>query len=195
MADPKTNHLMCLLCLVTIQNSDEEVARRHNVTVTTRSRRSTSPRADSIGISPNSAVNPSRHDLETPPPSTRKKRASTPPGRNYSPRSKSSSDGSWDTPTASPPSTTRPPHARGTGASTSRRKSSSGNKETAQDISEAVYTKFWMCGFTDSFNFDNLKGPWRDIHREKPLQNNHCQMREMPLQNSHVCFGAIFTAK
>ena len=139
--------------------SDEEVARRHNITVTTRSSRSTSPRQEIFGSSAYSSVNPSRHDIVTPPPNTRNKRTSTPPGRNYSPRSKSSSDGSWDTPTASPPgSNSRPPHARGTGTSNSRRKST-GNKDTAQDISEAVYTKFWMCGFTDSFNFDNLKRP------------------------------------
>ncbi|KAL3802171.1 hypothetical protein ACHAWO_007811 [Cyclotella atomus] len=135
---------------------DEEVARRHNITVTTRSARSTSPKEESR-VSPYNAVNPSRHDTVTPPPSNRSKRSSTPPGRNYSPRSKSSSDGSWDTPTASPPgSNSRPPHSRGTGASNSRRQST-GSKETAQDISEAVYAKFWMCGFTDSFNFDNLK--------------------------------------
>lgn len=138
---------------------DEEVARRHNIIVTTRSSRSTSPREKLFGSSPYSSANPSRHDIVTPPPNTRNKRTSTPPGRNYSPRSKSSSDGSWDTPTASPPgSSSRPPHARGIGASNSRRKSTE-KKETVQDISEAVYTKFWMCGFTDSFNFDNLKKP------------------------------------
>lgn len=142
------------------KNRDEEVARRHHVIVTTRSQRSSSPRED-FSPSPYNAANPSRHDTVTPPPSTRNKRTSTPPGRNYSPRSKSSSDGSWDTPTSSPPnSNSRPPHARGIGASNPRRKSA-GKKESAQDITEPVYKNFWMCGFPDAFNFDRT---WDCLH-------------------------------
>lgn len=138
---------------------DEEANRRHTITITTGTRREGRSR------SPYNSSSPSRHGTVTPPPNTRNKRTSTPPGyasapsivRTNSHRSKSSSDGSWDTPTASPPgSNNRPPHARHTASNVRR---GSGKGEAAQDVSEAVYTKFWMCGFTDAFNFDNLKKP------------------------------------
>eukprot|EP00574_Skeletonema_japonicum_P012167 CAMPEP_0201713500 /NCGR_PEP_ID=MMETSP0593-20130828/316_1 /ASSEMBLY_ACC=CAM_ASM_000672 /TAXON_ID=267983 /ORGANISM="Skeletonema japonicum, Strain CCMP2506" /LENGTH=310 /DNA_ID=CAMNT_0048202657 /DNA_START=265 /DNA_END=1197 /DNA_ORIENTATION=- len=95
----------------------------------------------------------------TPPPNSRMRRTSTPPGamplvRTSSRHSKSSSDGSFGTPApASPPpyskSHSKPP-ARGRGSQSSKARGSS-------DISEPVYKNFWMCGFTDAFKFDGFK--------------------------------------
>ena len=103
----------------------------------------------------------------TPPPNSRLKRTSTPPdatniSRTNSRHSKSSSDGSWDTPAPSSPphcgsvhSASKPPHAR-TPASKTRRNKSGKEDKVVEDLSEAVYTKSWMCGFTDAFNFEGF---------------------------------------
>ncbi len=103
----------------------------------------------------------------TPPPNSRHKRTSTPPGassisRTNSRHSKSSSEGSWDTPApSSPPHGSvggmKPPHARSTPVSKTRRKSAKEEKTVAVDtLSEAFYSHPWMCGFADAFNFDGF---------------------------------------
>lgn len=88
----------------------------------------------------------------TPPPNSRNKRTSTPPGtsspgnlsRTNSRHSKSSSDGSFDTPSpSSPPTSAKPPHAKG----------AKKDRDAVEDLSEAFYAKSWMCGFADAFNF------------------------------------------
>ena len=79
--------------------------------------------------------------------------------------SKSSSDGSWDTPPpSSPPQNggsmhSKPPHARSMPVSKTRRNSSGlrEGKVVTEDLSEAFYAKSWMCGFTDAFNFDGFE--------------------------------------
>lgn len=115
--------------------------------------------------SPRSGPSSSGH--VTPPPNSRhNKRTSTPPGaqpisRTSSRHSKSSSDGSWDTPApASPPQGgaggghgPRPPHSRSVPVGKSRRKSGS-NDKAVTDLSVAFYAKSWMCGFADALNLD-----------------------------------------
>ena len=103
----------------------------------------------------------------TPPPNSRNhKRTSTPPGdansiqRTGSRHSKSSSDGSWDTPApASPPQISsgstflKPPHARNTPVSKTRRKSGGRDENAVEDL---TYKMPWMCGFADAFNFGDF---------------------------------------
>jgi len=142
----------------------------------------------SNGISPYNSAPSSRHASSghvTPPPNSRyNKRTSTPPytsrsngssgsnssssspiSRANSRHSKSSNDGSFDTPIASsPPSSlsspsSKPPsHARGVVpmGKLSRRKSDEKKQVaiTENSLSEAFYAKSWMCGFADSFNLD-----------------------------------------
>lgn len=168
---------------------DDDMASRHNVTITNQSQvksqainsndpffRNTqdshhhhhqqSP-YNSAPSSPRTSNGDTGH--VTPPPNTRShKRTSTPPGANSISRtnsrhSKSSSDGSWDTPAPSSPHSTnaKPPHARSAPISKSRRKissdSSGGNNDgVVEDLSEAFYAKSWMCGFADAFNFDGF---------------------------------------
>lgn len=102
----------------------------------------------------------------TPPPNSRHKRTSTPPGAinsisrtnsRGSRHSKSSSDGSWDTPAPSSPPM-KPPHVRSTPVSKTNRKSRSDEKASSvvADPNEAFYAKSWMCGFADAFNFDGF---------------------------------------
>ncbi|KAL7466638.1 hypothetical protein ACHAXS_006933 [Conticribra weissflogii] len=153
--------------LDTIAVRDEDPPIKTNIKVITRSR------GDPFSMKPSSRAQsdgpstPRRSGTTTPPPDARSKRTSTPPNayasisRTNSHRSKSSSDGSWDTPTKSPPhgnSHTKPPHtsrrpAKSSSTPRGGKKKSDGNS----DISEAVYNKFWMCGFTDAFNFDKFQ--------------------------------------
>ena len=122
--------------------------------------------------SPPSSPRSSRHI--TPPPNARQKRTSAlSPEATYSTsrtnscHSKSSSDGSWDTPAPSSPTQhdggsmhSKPPHARSTSFSKTGRKSSGQQREdkvVTEDLSEAFYAKSWMCGFTDAFNFDGFE--------------------------------------
>ena len=105
--------------------------------------------ADNFASAPSSPRSPGRSGHVTPPPNSRHKRTSTPPGaantisRTNSRHSKSSSDGSFDTPAPSSPpypgmagiagsmaagimTSMKPPHARSTPISkTARRKSGS----------------------------------------------------------------------
>ena len=100
----------------------------------------------------------------TPPPNSRHKRSSTPPGaksisRTSSRHSKSSSDGSWDTPApSSPPNVMKPPHVSRSmpSSSSSTRRKSGKDEKVVEDLSEAFYAKSWMCGFADAFNFDGF---------------------------------------
>ena len=146
---------------------DDDIARHVNVTVVAQTqpsfldnpfRSKDNSRTAQIAVSPRGLV--SGH--VTPPPNSRHKRSSTPPGaktisRTSSRHSKSSSDGSWDTPApSSPQNIMKPPHVpRSVPGSSARRKS--GKDETAiEDLSEAFYAKSWMCGFADAFNFDGF---------------------------------------
>lgn len=96
-----------------------------------------------------------------PPPNSRQSHtAITPIKRTNSRHSKSSSDGSWESPAPSSPTHTtsgtmshghssnmKPPHARSKPVSTTQK----------EDKGEAVYAKPWMCQFSDAFdafNFD-----------------------------------------
>ena len=83
--------------------------------------------------------------------------------RTNSRHSKSSSDGSWDTPApSSPPNNnnspnSKPPHARSAPVSKTRRGNKNGKDEkVVEDLSEAFYAKSWMCGFADAFHFDGF---------------------------------------
>eukprot|EP00585_Thalassiosira_rotula_P001578 CAMPEP_0196153800 /NCGR_PEP_ID=MMETSP0910-20130528/37835_1 /TAXON_ID=49265 /ORGANISM="Thalassiosira rotula, Strain GSO102" /LENGTH=409 /DNA_ID=CAMNT_0041417699 /DNA_START=546 /DNA_END=1775 /DNA_ORIENTATION=+ len=120
----------------------------------------------------------------TPPPNSRcNKRTSTPPytstsngssgssssstsspiSRTNSRHSKSSSDGSFDSPIASSPpsslspSSSKPPsRARCVPMRKLSRRNSDEKEQVAiteDSLSEAFYAKSWMCGFADSFNF------------------------------------------
>ena len=96
---------------------------------------------------------------------SRKQLSSTPPGANVISRtssrhSKSSSDGSFDTPAPSTPPHnnsglrhSKPPNARNASVTKSRRKSGDREDKLVEDLSEAFYAKSWMCGFADAFNF------------------------------------------
>ncbi len=92
----------------------------------------------------------------TPPPNSRHERMSTSsPGAN-SHHSKSSSDGSWETPIPSSPphsgtTTTKPPQARS--APITRLGHTPGR---GCETNEAFYAKSWMSGFSDAFNFDGF---------------------------------------
>ena len=165
---------------------DDDVARRTNINNTARSqgdsfspKPASRPQGDSFVASSHNPLSSQQYrssGTTTPPPKSRNRHSLT-PTNNYGPstivrtnshRSKSSSDGSWDTPTESPPHNThsKPPHAvRTAPIKMSRRKNDSRRGSTGAsmldgDISEAVYTKFLMCGFTDAFNFDKFQ-KWR----------------------------------
>mmetsp|Transcript_42194 Transcript_42194/g.77124 ORF Transcript_42194/g.77124 Transcript_42194/m.77124 type:complete len:465 (+) Transcript_42194:667-2061(+) len=108
----------------------------------------------------------------TPPPNSKNKRnsyTSTPPGANSISRtssrhSKSSSDGSFESPAPSSPPLA--PHGRSPPASGKTRRKSSGQREEKKVVTEdvlaeqAFYAKPWMCGFTDAitdvFNLDGF---------------------------------------
>jgi len=153
--------------LDTIAVRDEDPPIKTNIKVITTSR------GDPFAMKPSSRAQsegpstPRRSGTTTPPPDYRSKRTSTPPNayasisRTNSHRSKSSSDGSWDTPTKSPPHgnshTKPPPTSRRSGKSSSTPRGGKKKSDGSSDISEAVYTKFWMCGFTDAFNFDKFQ--------------------------------------
>eukprot|EP00581_Thalassiosira_minuscula_P014044 CAMPEP_0183715784 /NCGR_PEP_ID=MMETSP0737-20130205/9892_1 /TAXON_ID=385413 /ORGANISM="Thalassiosira miniscula, Strain CCMP1093" /LENGTH=380 /DNA_ID=CAMNT_0025944939 /DNA_START=333 /DNA_END=1475 /DNA_ORIENTATION=- len=131
----------------------------------------------SLQDSYNSSPNGSPGGYATPTPNSRHERASTPPGagsnntsmisRTNSRNSKSSSDGSWDTPApSSPPPNlfhSKPPHSRSSptlSGKTRKMVNKSGKKKddnVVEDLSEAFYSKSWMCGFTDAFNFDGFE--------------------------------------
>mmetsp|Transcript_27154 Transcript_27154/g.58174 ORF Transcript_27154/g.58174 Transcript_27154/m.58174 type:complete len:453 (+) Transcript_27154:557-1915(+) len=124
---------------------------------------------------PSSPRSRSNNGHITPPPNYKQKRTSTPPdahpmSRTNSRHSKSSSDGSFDTPAPSSPphhtsammahhsSSMKPPHARSTPVSKTRRGSSMGTgKREDTVVDEAFYAKSWMCGFADAFNFDGFE--------------------------------------
>mmetsp|Transcript_23471 Transcript_23471/g.40049 ORF Transcript_23471/g.40049 Transcript_23471/m.40049 type:complete len:409 (-) Transcript_23471:17-1243(-) len=99
----------------------------------------------------------------TPPPNSRNKRTSTPPGSNpisrtSSRHSKSSSDGSLDTPAPSSPPLP-PPRNPSVEKGRSKNGPKDGDKVVSESaLSEAFYAKSWMCGFADSFNFDEFDG-------------------------------------
>jgi hypothetical protein len=92
----------------------------------------------------------------TPPPNSRHERTSTHSPGASSHHSKSSSDGSWETPIpVSPPrsgaTTTKPPQARSIPITKLGHASGKGG-----ETNEAFYAKSWMSGFSDAFNFDGF---------------------------------------
>lgn len=151
---------------------DDDIARQVHVTVVSQSRPSSldnpfrTQYAHPTGATNNPQTSFSSRGIAsghvTPPPNSRHRRSSTPPGaksisRTSSRHSKSSSDGSWDTPApSSPTNISKPPHvARSVPVSSLRRKSGKDEK-VVEDLSEAFYAKSWMCGFADAFNFDGF---------------------------------------
>lgn len=177
--DYEENVLENLDTIVGKREKDNIVA--HRITITSQATNSNAPKHDPIFSADPFASNNSQYDSPssspnsdpwaaspahvTPPPDSRRKRSSTPPSSADSYRhSKSSSDESWDTPTASSPPhsaeggrSSKPPHARGTHAgSKTRRKRGKERAATEDSLSKAFYTKPWMCGFTDAFNFDDF---------------------------------------
>eukprot|EP00578_Thalassiosira_sp_NH16_P006012 CAMPEP_0181138042 /NCGR_PEP_ID=MMETSP1071-20121207/34030_1 /TAXON_ID=35127 /ORGANISM="Thalassiosira sp., Strain NH16" /LENGTH=440 /DNA_ID=CAMNT_0023224841 /DNA_START=615 /DNA_END=1937 /DNA_ORIENTATION=- len=167
--------------LETIAGHDDDVARHTQATAASNSTtpadhpfHGKEPYQTSSNFISNHGVSsapssPRRHRTghTTPPPNSRHKRTSTPPGAansissrtnsRGSRHSKSSSDGSWDTPAPSSPPPTKPPHARySSPVSKTNRKSRSEEKAVLADPNEAFYAKSWMCGFTDAFNFDGF---------------------------------------
>lgn len=115
--------------------------------------------------SPSNNRNRSTSGHVTPPPNSRGRRTSSalaPPGsagsisRTSSRHSKSSSDGSFDTPAPSSPPrggapSSKPPHARSSPTSKSRQKGGGGEDKVVEIGS---YQNPWFCGFTDALNLD-----------------------------------------
>ena len=82
----------------------------------------------------------------TPPPNSRHERMSTSSPGAHSHHSKSSSDGSWETPIPSSPPTKPPQPITKLGLTSGR----------GCETNEAFYAKSWMSGFSDAFNFDGF---------------------------------------
>lgn len=182
-----TEHEEYVLETITGKRGEDNSVARHHVTVTsTRSQSATKDfhddpffcsqdpsvyRQRSPSGSPSSPRNRSTSGHVTPPPNSRNRRTSTPPGvagsisRTSSRHSKSSSDGSFDTPAPSSPPHgagamhSKPPHARSSPGPKTRRKGEDRDGKVVE--SGAFYQNPWFCGFTDAFEgfeaFQNQK--------------------------------------
>jgi len=112
------------------------------------------------------------HGHTTPPPSIKNKRVNALPGaspisRMSSRHSKSSSDGSFDTPTPSSPSI--PSHPR-TSPPSGRKGGGHHLRDNKKVVTETFYAKPWMCGFTDAFT-DSLNIGGFDGSENNPFRN------------------------